>query len=82
MQQAFKSTDLAPDDRLAVERLVGRPLQSDEVVQLTICKSPAQENSRNSSIRRHAAERIREMARGKTIGGASIRELIDDGRRF
>jgi hypothetical protein len=38
MQHAFKSTDLAPDERAAVERLLGRPLESDETVEVVAHK--------------------------------------------
>jgi hypothetical protein len=82
MQHAFKSTDLAPDERVAVERLVGRAPQNDEAAQLVIHKLGAQENGGKSMSRSLPAERIREMAKGKRLGGAAIRELIDDGRRF
>ena len=34
MQHAYKSTDLAPDERVAVERLLGRPLAQDEAVEV------------------------------------------------
>src|SRR5260370_35870646 len=34
MQQAFKTTDLAPDERAALERLLGRPLQNEEAVEV------------------------------------------------
>src|SRR5882724_10818570 len=36
MQQTYKTTDLAPDERMAVERLVCRPLQSDEAVEVLV----------------------------------------------
>lgn len=82
MQQAFKSSDLAPDERVAVERLVGRPLQDDEAVQVVVHKIGGLQNGQTPASRRQAAARIRELAKGKTLGGATVRELIDEGRRF
>ena len=35
MQQAFKASDLAPDERVALERLLGRSLRNDEAFELT-----------------------------------------------
>ena len=82
MQQAYKSTDLQPEDRNAVERLVGRRLQSDEAVRVTIHKADDMAAAQDSERRRAAAARIRELAKGKHLGGATVRGLIDEGRRF
>ena len=41
MEHAFKSTDLAPDERAAVERLLGRPLERDETVEVVARKETA-----------------------------------------
>jgi hypothetical protein len=41
MEYAFKSTDLAPDERAAVERLLGRPLENDETVAVVTRKTNA-----------------------------------------
>ena len=38
MQHAYKTTDLAPEERVAVERLLGRTLENDESVELIIHK--------------------------------------------
>jgi hypothetical protein len=75
MQHAYKATDLAPDERVAVERLLGRPLQNDEFVQVVAHKLDDLTEGR-------AAARILELAKGKSLGGATVRELIDEGRRF
>ncbi|HUQ90210.1 MAG TPA: hypothetical protein VM120_00935 [Bryobacteraceae bacterium] len=82
MSQAFKSTDLAPDERIALERLVGRPLQNDEAVQLVIHKLDELPYGPEAPRRRQAAAGILELAKGKTLHGATVRELIDEGRRF
>jgi PAS domain-containing protein len=37
-----KSTELAPDERTAVERLLGRPLQSDEMIEVVTSSQPAE----------------------------------------
>jgi hypothetical protein len=79
MQHAFKMSDLAPEERVVVERLLGRTLQNDESIELTIHE---QDDLRQEQERRaNAAARIRELAKGKSIGGATVRELIEDGRR-
>ena len=82
MQHAYKTTDLAPDERVAVERLLGRPLQNDETVQVVTCKLDDLTEGQEATSRRRAAARIRELAKGKNLGGATVRELIDEGRRF
>jgi hypothetical protein len=82
MHHAYKTTDLAPDERLTVERLLGRPLQNDEAVEIIAHK--VDELSRAPEIvdRKPAAAGILELAKGKSLGGATIRELIDEGRPF
>ena len=80
--RAFRSTDLTPEDRIAVERLLNRRLQDDEAVQVTIVKIGLVEAAQVAARRRDAAARIVELASGKRLGGATIRELIDEGRRF
>jgi hypothetical protein len=82
MLHAFTTADLAPDERIAVERLLGRELRSDEAVQVVIHKLGDLNEPQTASSRRHAAARIRELAKGKSLGGISVRELIDEGRRF
>jgi len=82
MQHAYKTTDLAPDERVAVERLLGRPLQNDETVQVVTYKLNDLTEGQEATCRRRAAARIRELAKGKNLGGATVRELIDEGRRF
>jgi len=82
MQHAYKTTDLAPDERVAVERLLGRPLQNDETVQVVTHKLDDLTEGQEATSRRRAAARIRELAKGKNLGGATVRELIDEGRRF
>ena len=82
MQHAYKTSDLAPDERVAVERLLGRPLQNDEAVQVVTHKLDDLTEGQEATSRRRAAARIRELAKGKSLGGATVRELIDEGRRF
>jgi hypothetical protein len=82
MQHAYKTTELAPDERIAVERLLGRQLQNDEAVEIVTHKAPELLAEQDVDRRRQAAARIRALAKGKSLGGATIRELIDEGRRF
>ena len=82
MQQSHKTTDLAPDERVAIERLLGRQLQNDEVVEVMTRKAAELSATQESESRRQAAIRIRELAKGKNVGGTTVRELIDEGRRF
>ena len=42
MQRALKSSDLAPDERTVVERLLGRPLGSDETIEVVTSVRPAE----------------------------------------
>jgi hypothetical protein len=82
MQRAYKTSDLAPDERVAVERLLGRQLENDEAVQVIVCKRDDAKDAQDAVSPRRAAVRLRELARGKSLGGATPRELIEDGRRF
>ena len=81
MQQTHKTTDLSPDERVAVERLLGRQLQTEvvEVMTRKVAELPA---AQENESRRQAVARIREIAKGKSLGGVTVRELIDEGRRF
>jgi len=68
MQHAYNTIDLAPEDRVAVERLLGRPLQNDEAVEFVIHKVDRREQE--ATGRKTAAARIRELAKGiRTKGG-------------
>ena len=82
LHQAYKTIDLAPDERVAVERLLGRPLESDEAVEVIARKLDEASGEVDRDSRERAAARIRELAKCKSLGGSSVRELIDEGRRF
>jgi hypothetical protein len=75
MQHAYRTSDLAPDERVAVERLLGRELQNDEAVEVIIHKV-AQMPAAQEAERAKAVARIRELARGKSLGGATVRDLL------
>ena len=79
---AYRSTDLAPDERVAVERLLGRPLQNDEAVEVITHRLDELRQAQDLARRKGAAARIRELAKGKKLDGISVRQLIDEGRRF
>lgn len=81
-QHAHKTTDLASDERAAVERLLGRQLQDDEAVEIIAHKAPETPVSQETDSRKRAMARIFELAKGKSLGGTTVRELIDEGRRF
>ena len=82
MQHAYKSSDLAPEERVALELLIGRSLENDEAVELIIRKPAELRSEQETSQRQHAVARILELAKGKTLGGATLRELIEEGRRY
>jgi len=63
-----------------VERLLGRRLENDEAVEVIARKLTEFSDERES--RKRAAERILQLAKGKSLGGATVRDLIDEGRRF
>jgi len=81
MQYAYKTSDLAPEERVAVERLIGRALENDEAVELVVHK-PAALRETETTGRKAAATRIRELSKGKSLNGTTVRQLIDEGRRF
>lgn len=76
MERAYKTTELPADARAAVERLIGRSLEQDEAVQVIVHRRQGQLTQTQAALRR-----IREMARGKSLQGTTIRELIEEGRR-
>jgi hypothetical protein len=82
VSQVFKSTELTPEERAAVEKLIGRPLENDEAVQLTVHRVDEPQIRQPAADPRQAAARILELAKGKTLGGMSVRELLNEGRRF
>jgi len=82
MQHAYKTTDLAPDERLAIERLLGRQLENDESVEVIAHKVDELKSAPEIVDRKLAAAGILELAKGKSLGGSTVRELIDEGRRF
>ena len=82
MQYAHKTTDLTPEERFALERLLGRPLQNDEAVEVIAHKLDKPRRAQEATLRKDAAARIRELAKGKSLGGVTVRELIEEGRRF
>ena len=81
MQQAFKYADLTPEDRLAVERLLGRRLQNDEAIEV-IAHEDMGGSAPDLVRRKQAVVCLRELAKGKSLNGTTVRELIDEGRRF
>ena len=82
MRHAHKTKDLEPDERLAIERILGRKLQNDEAVEIIAHKVDEQRSAPEIADRKLAAAGILELAKGKSLGGATVRELIDEGRRF
>lgn len=64
----------APEERTTVERLLGRALRSDEAVE--IVTHPIAANGTDRPSRKQVAERILALAKGKSAGGLSARELI------
>lgn len=79
MQYGIKMNELAPEERTAVERLIGRSLRNDESVQLLVHGPEDARGEQEAVLRASAIARIRELAKGKSIGGATARELIEDG---
>jgi len=65
------------DERLTVERLLGRPLQNDEAVEVIAHKVDELRSAPELLDRKLAAAGILELAKGKNLGGATVRELID-----
>jgi len=82
MQHAYKTADLAPEERMAVERLLGRAMRSDEAVEVIIHKTDELRREQETAQRKGAAARILELSKGKSLGGVTVRELIEEGRRL
>ncbi|HMC60348.1 MAG TPA: hypothetical protein VKJ01_14250 [Candidatus Solibacter sp.] len=80
MPNSYKCTDLAPEERAVVERLLGRPLQSDDAVEVIAHKSIDSQAVPGEPW--ESLDRIREFAKAKMFGGATVREWIDEGRHF
>ncbi len=72
-----------------VEALINQRLQSGEfkdaedvILQaLQSASAHAQERAFDKRRAQEAARRIRELRKGVTLGGLTIRQLIDEGRR-
>jgi hypothetical protein len=60
---------------------LGRPVQNDEAVEI-IAHNVDELRQPETVQRKQAAARILELAKGKSVGGGTVRELIDEGRRF
>ena len=74
-----------PSDLVVIDEvsaLLGRPLQDDEAVEVIAHKLDELRQTQDLARRKEAAARIREPAKGKKLGGLSVRQLIDEGRRF
>ena len=56
--------------------------KNDEAVELIVHKHDELPREPETARRKRAAVRIRELAKGKSLGGATVRELIEEGRRF
>jgi hypothetical protein len=82
MQHAIKYADLTPEDRIAVEKLLGRPMQLDEAIEVIAHKDGESIAELEAARRKQAVVRLRDMAKGKRLNGTTVRELIDEGRRF
>ena len=80
--QPCKTAELAPDERIVVERLLGRALQNDEAVEVVVHKGDQFQSEQATARRKEAVARIRDLAKGKSLHGVTVRELIDEGRRF
>jgi len=80
MQHAYKTTDLTRNDLNVVKRLLGRSLQNDEAVEVIARKLT--DLSDEVESRRRAAARILQLAKGKSLHGVAVRDLIDEGRRL
>jgi hypothetical protein len=77
MPQLVRPIELAPADRLVLERLAGRLLLADEAVEFVIHKIESERNGDITASRWAACDGILELARGKRPAGASVRELIE-----
>jgi hypothetical protein len=58
-------------------------LQDDEAVEIITHKAPEIPVAQETDSRKRAMARILELAKGKSLGGTTVRgELIDEGRSF
>ncbi len=79
-----KARELSPELRRAVETLLGRTLQEDETVQVSV---PAEETPpANSALesRKQAVRRLREFGQKHklSLDGVTIQQLIHEGHRY
>ncbi len=68
MQHAYRSTELAPEERATVERLLGRPLENDEAVEVITYRVGGGLGPDALRGRRRAVAQILELSKGKTLG--------------
>lgn len=79
-----KARELSPELRRAVENLLGRRLQEDETVQVSV--PPVETAPENFAVerRKRAVRRLREFGQKHklSLGGATIKQLIHEGHRY
>ena len=77
MHHAYRTTELAAEDRSTIERLLGRMLQPDEAIEIIAYVIPELAEA-ETVARQGAFARILELAKGKHVGGLSARDLIEE----
>ena len=55
---------------------------ADEVVEVVVHKIDELRREQETARRKGAAARILELSKGKSLGGITVRELIEEGRRL
>ena len=79
-----KARELSPELRRAVENLLGRRLQEDETVQVSV--PPAETLPENFAVerRKRAVRRLREFGQKHklSLDGVTIQQLLHEGHRY
>ena len=79
-----KARELSPELRRAVENLLGRKLQEDETVQVSVPSAETPPEDSAQERRNRAVQRLREFGQKHklSLGGVTIRQLIHEGHRY
>ena len=79
-----KARELSPELRRAVENLLGRRLQEDETVQVSVPPVETLPENFAGERRKRAVRRLREFGQKykMSLGGVTIKQLIHEGHRY
>jgi oligoendopeptidase F len=79
-----KARALSPELRRAVENLLGRKLQEDERVQVSVPQAETLSENTDQERRKRAVRRLRDFGQKHrlSLDGVTIKQLLHEGHRY